>query len=80
MEEKGSEKIKSAKEYFQFQLERKIVHLSKSFLFLLEGLIDEEYNISEEKFAKMRKFVLDQSGDAVREMNKFLERLEVTLK
>ena len=71
---------KSAKDYFSFQLERKMFSLSKSFLSLLEELMNDEYNISEERFNKMRKKVLDDTNDNIREIKKYLEKLEITLK
>ena len=48
------------KEFLKFQVRRKVVNLYKSFLFILEDLQADGYNIDDETYQRVRKRVLDQ--------------------
>jgi len=70
----------SAKEFVTFQVTRKVTNLYKQFLFLLEDLQDQGYDIPDEVFQRMRKRVLDHGNDAIREIEENLEKLDITLR
>jgi hypothetical protein len=63
-----------------FQIKRKITSIYKNFFFILEDLSDSGYNISDEAYQKIRKRVLDNANDAVRELEENFSKLNITLK
>ena len=67
-------------EYVSFQLSRKVTHLYKNFLFILEDLKSKGYDISDEDFQRCRKRVLDHGNDAIREIEDCLKDLDIRLK
>ena len=69
----------SINDFVSFQQKRKIINLSKQFLFILEDLRDS-YNIEPQVYEKHRKRVLDYGNDSVRELNEYLEKFEIRLK
>jgi len=69
-----------ASEFLKFQINRKIVDLFKSFLVLLEDMKDDEFNISDAYFQKMRKKVLSNGNDCIRELEDYLNKFEVEFK
>ena len=75
--DKGSN---SAKDFVTFQVSRKVTNLYKQFLFLLEDLQDQGYDIPDEVYQRMRKRVLDHGNDAIREIEENLEKLDITLR
>jgi hypothetical protein len=68
-----------AKDFIKFQTERKITNLYKQCLFILEDLNADGGNISNEKFTRIRKRILDYGNDAIRELQEVLDKFEVTL-
>lgn len=67
----------NVKEFILFKNKRSVVNLYKSFLNLIEDLQIEGYNISEEKYNRLRKRVLDSGNDAIRQ---FEEEINNVLK
>ena len=67
-------------EFLKFQVTRKVTNLYKNFLFILEDLKHEDYNISDESYKKSRKRVLDYGNDTIREIEEYLEKFDVSLK
>jgi hypothetical protein len=63
-----------------FQIKRKITSIYKNFFFILEDLSDSGYNINSETYQKIRKRVLDNANDAVREIEESFTKLNITLK
>ena len=63
-----------------FQVKRKITNIYKNFFFILEDLSDHGCNINEETYAKIRKRVLDNSNDAIREIEEFFNTININLK
>lgn len=63
-----------------FQIKRKITNIYKNFFFILEDLSDSGYNIPDETYQKIRKRVLDNANDAVRELEENFSKLNITLK
>jgi hypothetical protein len=63
-----------------FQIKRKITNIYKNFFFILEDLGDSGYNINDEKYQKIRKRVLDNANDAIREIEESFSKLNISLK
>jgi len=63
-----------------FQIKRKITSIYKNFFFILEDLSDSGYNINDETYQKIRKRVLDNANDAVREIEENFSKINITLK
>ena len=63
-----------------FQIKRKITNIYKNFFFILEDLSDSGYNINDEVYQKIRKRILDNANDAVREIEENFSKINVTLK
>ena len=74
------EGVTREKEFLQFQINRKVKNLYKNFLFILEDLIDEDYNIDEETYQKLRKRVLDHGNDTSREIEDYLNNFNIKLR
>jgi hypothetical protein len=68
------------KELFLFQIRRKITSIYKNFFFILEDLIDSGYNIDDESYQRIRKRILDNANDAIREIEEQLNNLNINLK
>ena len=75
--DKGSN---SAKDFVTFQVSRKATNLYKQFLFLLEDLNEQGYDIPDEVYQRMRKRVLDHGNDTIREIEENLDKLDITLR
>lgn len=63
-----------------FQIKRKITNIYKNFFFILEDLNDSGYNIDNETYQKIRKRVLDNANDAIREIEESFSKLNVSIK
>lgn len=74
------ENLDKTRDFVNFQVRRKVTNLYKQFLFLLEDLRSEGYNIPEESYQKTRKRVLDYGNDAIREIEENLKNFEIKLK
>ena len=68
------------KDFLQFQVRRKITNLYKNFLFILEDLKENKYDISEESYQRHRKRVLDFGNDTIREIEENLDSFDFKLK
>ena len=68
------------KEITLFQIKRKVTNIYKNFFFILEDLKDSGYNITDETYQKIRKRVLDNANDALREIEENFNRINITLK
>jgi hypothetical protein len=63
-----------------FQIKRKITNIYKNFFFILEDLSDSGYNINYETYQKIRKRVLDNANDAIREIEESFSKLNISIK
>jgi hypothetical protein len=63
-----------------FQIKRKITNIYKNFFFILEDLGDSGYNMEDEKYQKIRKRVLDNANDAIREIEESFSKLNISIK
>lgn len=66
------------REFIKFHHKRRVINLCKSFLFLLEDLKDRP--VTEEKYQKIRKRVLDLGNDSIREFDDHLESFDVNIR
>ena len=65
------------KEYVLFKNRRQVVNLYKNFLILLEDLKEDGYNISEDKYQRLRKKVLDSGNDTIRQFEEELNNIDL---
>lgn len=72
--------MEKASDYIKFKIAQRIKSLYKNYLFLLEDLREGGDNISEEKFALLRKRVLDHGNDCVRELIEDIDKLDMFIK
>jgi hypothetical protein len=77
---RSMEKGDKSREFINFQIQRKVVNLYKNFLFMLEDLKDQGYDIPEEEFQRIRKRILDYGNDTIREIDENLDNFEIKLK
>tara|TARA_Y100000593_G_scaffold72793_1_gene133738 strand:+ start:4337 stop:4561 length:225 start_codon:yes stop_codon:yes gene_type:complete len=70
----------NVKDFLRFQVRRKITSLYKNFLFILEDLKSERYNMPEEVYQRHRKRVLDYGNDTIREIEECLDNLDIRIK
>jgi len=66
------------KEFIKFHHKRKTINLCKSFLFLLEDL--KGSTITEERYQKIRKRILDMGNDSIREFEEHLECFDIKIR
>ena len=66
-------------DYLSFQIRRKITSLFKNYFIILEDLAKENPSISQEKYNKIRKRILDYSNDTIREIEQDLEQFKISL-
>jgi len=75
MEQEGQDR---GGDFIKFHHRRKTINLCKSFLSLLEDLKGE--SITEEKYQKIRKRVLDGGNDSIREFDEHLESFNIKIR
>lgn len=73
-----AEEPDKGREFIKFHHKRKSINLCKSFLFLLEDL--KGASITEEKYQKIRKRVLDMGNDSIREFDEHLENFDIKIR
>ena len=65
------------KEYIKFHVRRRTTSLYKDLLFILEDLKEDQYNISDKVFSRMRKRVLDSGNEAIRELDTIIDQIKI---
>lgn len=65
-------------DFIKFHHRRKTINLCKSFLLLLEDMKNE--TLTEEKYQKVRKRVLDGGNDSIREFEEHLESFNINIR
>jgi hypothetical protein len=73
-----SEEQDKGRDFIKFHHKRKTINLCKSFLFLLEDM--KAQSLTEEKYQKVRKRVLDWGNDSIREFDDHLESFEINIR
>ena len=73
-----AEEPDKGREFIKFHHKRKSINLCKSFLFLLEDL--KGASITEEKYQKIIKRVLDMGNDSIREFDEHLENFDIKIR
>lgn len=66
-----------ASDLLKFQVNRCLTNQAKSFLVILEDLLEETMSFN---YNKKRKVVLDNLNNNIREIEQLLEKLDVRLK
>ena len=66
------------KDFIKFHHRRKTINLCKSFLVLLEDVKDEV--LTDNKYQKIRKRVLDNGNDSIREFEEHLDSFNITIR
>ena len=69
-----------SKSFLVFLLRRKVVNLYKNYLFILEDLKKDGYDIPEEEYQRIRKRILDYGNDTIREIEENVENFDIKLK
>ena len=76
-EEKGN----SLEEFVKFQINRKVINLYKSFFVILEDLQAQGFlKMSSASYNRIRKKILDGGNDCIREVEEYLEKLDINIK
>ena len=65
------------KEYIKFHVRRRTTSLYKDLLFILEDLKEDQYNISDKVFSRMRKRVLESGNEAIRELDTIIDQIKI---
>ena len=73
-----AEESDKGREFIKFHHKRKSINLCKSFLFLLEDLKGQ--SLTDEKYQKVRKRVLDGGNDAIREFEEHLDNFNINIR
>ena len=66
------------RDFIKFHHRRKTINLCKSFLLLLEDIKNE--SLTEEKYQKVRKRVLDGGNDTIREFEEHLDNFNINIR
>ena len=74
----AQEEPDKGRDFIKFHHRRKTINLCKSFLFLLEDLKGQP--VTEEKYQKIRKRILDMGNDSIREFDEHLESFNINIK
>jgi len=69
-----------ASDFIRFQVNRQIITLFKNCLIILEDLKLDHPDISDEDFKRSRKKILDYGNSTLREMEAYLDKVEITFK
>lgn len=68
------------KQYALFHVNRKLTGLYKQFLFVLEDIRDDKYNVKDPRvYQQTRKRILDVGNDAIREIEEHFKHLIITV-
>ena len=70
--------LDKGKDFIKFHHRRKTINLCKSFLVLLEDFKDEV--LTDDKYQKIRKRVLDNGNDTIRELEEHLDSFNITIR
>lgn len=68
------------KDSLKQQIQRQTTSMARSFLVLIEDLIESGYVIPPDKYDQIRKKVLDSNGYAFRELWGLLDKVDITPK
>ena len=67
-------------EFIKFQINRKVINLYKTFFIILEDLQEQGFlKMSSASYSRVRKKVLDGGNDCIREIEDYLEKLDVSI-
>lgn len=70
------DEVEREKDFLKFQVRRKVTNLYKRFLTMLEDVEED----SEESYQRVRKKVLDEGNDTIRELEENIDKFSIRLK
>lgn len=68
------------KEFLNFHIRRKVTVLFTTFLNQLEDLREDGLGVSDDKYQRVRKRVLDSGNDCIRDLEIMIDKLNVSIK
>jgi len=81
MSNKEEEFNKSLEDFVKFQINRKVINLYKTFFIILEDLQENGFlKMSSASYSRIRKKILDGGNDCIREIEDYIEKLDITIK
>ena len=81
MSNKEEEVKKGLEDFVKFQINRKVINLYKTFFIILENLQENGFlKMSSASYSRIRKKILDGGNDCIREIEDYLEKLDITIK
>ena len=81
MSNKEEEAKKGLEDFVKFQINRKVINLYKTFFIILEDLQENGFlKMSSASYSRIRKKILDGGNDCIREIEDYLEKLDITIK
>jgi len=81
MSNKEEEVKKGLEDFVKFQINRKVINLYKTFFIILEDLQENGFlKMSSASYSRIRKKILDGGNDCIREIEDYLEKLDITIK
>ena len=81
MSNKEEEVKKGLEDFVKFQINRKVINLYKTFFIILEDLQENGFlKMSSASYSRVRKKILDGGNDCIREIEDYLEKLDITIK
>ena len=81
MSNKEEEIKKGLEDFVKFQINRKVINLYKTFFIILEDLQENGFlKMSSASYSRIRKKILDGGNDCIREIEDYLEKLDITIK
>lgn len=69
-----------AKDFIVFHNKRKVINLCKTLLIFLKDIQENDEPISDESYQKIRKRILDNGNDSIREFEESLESFDIRFK
>ena len=81
MSNKEEEVKKGLEDFVKFQINRKVINLYKTFFIIVEDLQENGFlKMSSASYSRIRKKILDGGNDCIREIEDYLEKLDITIK
>ena len=81
MSNKEEEVKRGLEDFVKFQINRKVINLYKTFFIILEDLQENGFlKMSSASYSRIRKKILDGGNDCIREIEDYIEKLDITIK
>ena len=80
-EQEAKEAKEGLEDFVKFQINRKVINLYKTFFIILEDLQENGFlKMSSASYSRIRKKILDGGNDCIREIEDYIEKLDITIK